>query len=1049
MADPWTIVGSASAILTFVEFAGKCVMTAKNLHQTGRTEDNASIENIMKKMQDLIDRVKLERAGTPTSEAEAGLFAIANQCEDLGRAILKRLHKAIKNEGSLRETIRASVSSVWNEKEVEDLQNQLQRCMTHFNTQMLALMRSETGHKLEQILAIQFSHSKEVDSLHDLITNLSTDQAGALDTLSSLRRLIGDTDSILERINQQRVLDALRVPAMKQRYDQVSDAAQGTFDWLVQSSEIPDHPELAVSLSTWLSDGKGIFHISGKPGSGKSTLMKLIDESEDAASLLDVWAGKEKLVKASVFIWKYGGVIQRTVIGVIRSLLFSILTELPDLLPKVLPKYWEPRRLSPWLPISDLHIAPKDVLQAFEHCIDPNGPAQHAHICLMLDGLDELNDPDELHTSFALRLMKWSNKNPSKLKICVSSREENAFMDNFPPQQRLRLHLITKGDVHQLITTRLNGHPRFRTFPERDRDLFCSQIAARSSGVFLWVKLVLNEIYENLDQQRSFEALETTLNQVPEEFEDFIFKIFSSIRKKDREEAYLLFLLAPEFDFAPALVFSFVEDILALGMDDHQAGYHLMTLEDLEIRHANFAARLRGLSRGLLEITTPGPRGLNPFKEDPHHVLAFGSRLWSVHRSINDWLLYSMPATLVEFRNTIDKEGVFLKCLIRYAQFVPWVDGTSIGYHEVNDNLIKLMLKSPAFATNESVHMVQLGKLEHILQEKYRKHAASTNLWNTRHQYSSSIWNGSLLQYSCEHYFVPFVNWGLRNLAWAQETRTRVQLLNKVCDYSRNGDWSRPREFELCLGVFFELGVDPNSECGEQGTRTSTPWLTFLVNKIKRDIIFFMLRDDYKSFGQNPSPGMRQLLEADADPRIFLVWQTGKQWSGYKVIWDPNYRSNMNTFTRKISQFSHRSKQQQEDMDVSREIEFLRKIRIWPLYEETEDEVTLQMTLRELVQACLPEDAGTLLPLIDRNLARRDSNCHTPVDEGSVIIQPERHHIQGQHQECGNETKAKEKDVTGEIVRNETQVGLFDTWKLAVIFMVLGVCLGILLAKLF
>ncbi|WDK10949.1 hypothetical protein CGRA01v4_02228 [Colletotrichum graminicola] len=586
MADPFTIIRTVSAILTFVEFAGKCVMTAKNLHQCGKTDDNARDENVVTKMQDLIDTVGLERAARPTSKAEDGLSEIIDECEVLGEEILKLLRKATKREGSeksRRETLRATFSVVWNRRK------------------------------------------NQVDSLHHYIKNLlsPTNQEGVLDNLSSLVGLFGSNDSILEQTNRQRILDALRVPEMRQRYDQLSDAAQGTFNWLIQSSKIPDHPELLVPLSTWLSDGKGIFHISGKPGSGKSTLMKLVAESRDAASLLDSWAGEEKFVKASVFIWKYGDAIQRTVNGV------------------VFPKYWEPRQHSPWLPMPDFHIAPKDVLEAFEHCIDPKGPAQHTHICLMLDGLDELNDPHELHTSFVQRLMRWRNDNPDKLKICVSSQEENAFMNKFPPQQRLRLHSITQGDIQQMVTTRLNLHPRFQTF----------SIVEKSSGVFLWVKLVLDEIYEDLYQQRSFETPQATLSQVPEELEDYFSRIFSSIRKTDRKEASCLFLLASEFESMPALVFSFLEDILTLRMDDHQTDDHPMLWEDLELRHASFAARLRGHSRGLLEIVgakRPGQQKENRSLSSLSS-LACESSAMPMHQSIKDWLLYSPPETFKAF----------------------------------------------------------------------------------------------------------------------------------------------------------------------------------------------------------------------------------------------------------------------------------------------------------------------------------------------------------------------------------------------------------------
>ncbi|KAK2020910.1 hypothetical protein LX32DRAFT_646938 [Colletotrichum zoysiae] len=1042
MADPWTIVGSASAILTFVEFAGKCVKTAKNLHQTGKTEDNTRIENIMTEMQGLIDRVKSEKAGTPTSDVDAGLFAIANECEDLGRAILKLLSKASKGEGSLRETIRASVSAVWNEKEVEDLQNQLQRCTTQLNTQMLTLMRSETGHKLEQILAMQSSHSRQVESLRDLTTKLSINQEGALDNLSSLLRLLGATDTILEQINQRRILDALRVPEMKQRYDQVSDAAQGTFDWVMKSSEIPDHPELLVPLSTWLSEGKGIFHISGKPGSGKSTLMELIAESKDTKTLLNLWAGKDKLVKAGVFIWKYGHPIQRTFNGVVRSLLFNILTQLPDLLPKVLRKYWEPHRHSPWLPMPDFHIASKDVRQAFEQCIDSKGSARHTRIFLMLDGLDELNDPDELHTNFVLQLMKWSKSNPKKLKICVASREENAFMNNFPPQQRLRLHLITKQDIEQMVTTRLNGHPHFWAFSESDRDHFCSEIAKQSSGVFLWVKLVLNDVYENLDQRRSLKALKTALKQVPEELEDLFFKMLSSVRKADRKEAYCLFQLSSQFLFAPALVFSFLEDILALSMDDHQTDDHSTEVEDLKIRHDKLEARLRGLSRGLLEITESNSTGFEVLN------LTFESRVRPVHRTFNDWLLNSMPEMFDEFRSSVDKEVIILRCLVRHAKVVQWGKFSREEWEFLASRLIFSMLTSPRSRSKESIHMARLGELGNALHEKYRENGVSFELEaDTKDPYRPNILHDFILYQSFELRFAPFIDWGLRNITWAQETQIRIQLFRWIC--GKPHMYSRPRGYhsrlEWCIGVFIGLGVDPNSQCCLQQKET-TPWVAFLLSMMK----YFT-----NSVHPHIRLAMRKLLEADADPRMFLAWRARKRRSitcKVEVIWDPNYRSHTNA---NDSEFSERHIQQgvpsweleTNEWSILETVKSLEQISDWALVEESEDDVSIQMTLWEFVRVCLPDDADTLLPLIDRNLARRTPNQHTAVEEDTVAVQLERHRVEGQDPGGGKETDAKT-DAADELARNKTQVGVLDSRELVLIFMVLGVCLGVLFAKL-
>ncbi|GKT64317.1 hypothetical protein ColTof3_11656 [Colletotrichum tofieldiae] len=675
--------------------------------------------------------------------------------------------------------------------------------------------------------------------------------------------------------------------------------------------------------------------------------------------------------------------------------------------------YWEPRQYSPWLPTPDLRITPKDALQAFERCIHPSGPAQHVRICLLLDGLDELNDPEELHTNFALRLMKWSKGNPEKLKICVTSREENAFMNNFPAEQRLRLHRVTKGDVCQLVATRLNEHPRFRTFTEKDRDTFCSQITERSLGVFLWVKLVLDEIYENLDQQRPLWALQKALDQVPEELEGFFSKIFSSIRKADQKEAYCMFLLALGFPYAPALVHSFFEDVLALEMGDGHVDDRAMTLEDLEVRHANFSARLRGLNRGLLEITDSKFLYSDRSEEDPYRVFAFGSRVSTVHRSINDWLLHSMPETLKQFQDAFDKEEIFLKCVIRHAQLVPWMKWSSVGWSRLLPSLIDSMSHSPAFHSKESIRMAQLGKLEDTLQDKFSQHGDSyksknINYEGNSHTRESGLNVVSLLYESCESYFVPFVDWGLRNLGWAQDPQARVELLNAVCDFGRYGDWSKPQGFEACLDLFFKFGVDPNSEYGGQWHKNTTPWLTFLFHK--------MDRDSRLGFGRNFSPGMKALLQADADPRVFLVWRAGQEF-GFDVIWDPSYphhtKSSDGGVSKHIIQLTKSNTYDEKSSygkGVLGEIEFFRKIKDWPLHQGIEG--SLQMTLREFVEFGLPEHATTLLPLIDRNLARRDPSRHTMVDEESTTLH------------------------SGP--RTEDWLSHFKTWKLAAVFLILG-----------
>jgi hypothetical protein len=95
--------------------------------------------------------------------------------------------------------------------------------------------------------------------------------------------------------------------------------------------------QVRQSFLTWLRSGDGIYHISGKAGSGKFTLVKFLCQNPRLIRELEQWAGNKKLVFASFFFWASGDKLQRSLEGLYRSLLFEILNQCPELIDKVLP----------------------------------------------------------------------------------------------------------------------------------------------------------------------------------------------------------------------------------------------------------------------------------------------------------------------------------------------------------------------------------------------------------------------------------------------------------------------------------------------------------------------------------------------------------------------------------------------------------------------------------------------------------------------------------------------------------------------------------------
>jgi len=95
------------------------------------------------------------------------------------------------------------------------------------------------------------------------------------------------------------------------------DSAPSTFRWLFDESQelLRQEKDLQISFKDWLRHGSGVFHVSGKPGAGKSTLMKFIAEHEELEHLLQEWAGFRRIISAKFFFWKPGTEDQKSLRG--------------------------------------------------------------------------------------------------------------------------------------------------------------------------------------------------------------------------------------------------------------------------------------------------------------------------------------------------------------------------------------------------------------------------------------------------------------------------------------------------------------------------------------------------------------------------------------------------------------------------------------------------------------------------------------------------------------------------------------------------------------
>lgn len=295
------------------------------------------------------------------------------------------------------------------------------------------------------------------------------------------------------------VLADLAFDGMGSRYETIKPAVAGTCGWIF------DRPEYSEWLNaTSDSSEDGFLWIKGKPGCGKSTLMKEIvsrhGRDQDSATV------------ASFFFNRHGATLQHSTEGMYRSFLYQVLQQasnVPLRWLETLPETMKRKR--PVIRLMDL----------FDETVAFLKPKQRL-VCI-IDGLDEGELPDMRDVVDHLkRLRKWSADQDRQVLICLSSR-------HYPR--------ISRYQHREICLDKLEEHMQDIHLYLRSNLDFCSETAKsrlhaslveKSSGTFTWVVLVISELRRAYDSGERESALFDVLNTMPQGLENLWRDILSS-----------------------------------------------------------------------------------------------------------------------------------------------------------------------------------------------------------------------------------------------------------------------------------------------------------------------------------------------------------------------------------------------------------------------------------------------------------------------------------------------------------------------------------------
>jgi hypothetical protein len=372
--------------------------------------------------------------------------------------------------------------------------------------------------------------------------------------------------------------------------------------------------------------------------------MRYIYANPKTGTLLSSWAGPLPQTTAAFFFWNSGTLLQRSQIGLLRSILYEIFDQNKGLIVNLLPTLWA-RTYTSLVRASidriDKIAWPLETLKQVFHELVTQDKIP-LKICLFIDGVDEY---EGVHRDI-VDLIRGISRS-ANIKVCLSSRPLLPFTSAFKSDPSLCLEELTFEDIRQYATDHLENNERFKSF---DAPELIDEIVKKAEGVFLWVKLVVESLLAGLEDLDNISELRKTLEELPLELAGMYTHILSQIKLKYKKKASEYFQLLRAVNLVDDLISSTEEEPEMLTI----FGLALADNEDFNLAYApetqgwsdakitekceSMVDRLRVRCLGLLEVQKPHHLTRSKSLRPQDSLLQSKRRVQYLHRTLREYL---------------------------------------------------------------------------------------------------------------------------------------------------------------------------------------------------------------------------------------------------------------------------------------------------------------------------------------------------------------------------------------------------------------------------
>ncbi|KAK5218691.1 hypothetical protein LTR72_008630 [Exophiala xenobiotica] len=407
-----------------------------------------------------------------------------------------------------------------------------------------------------------------------------------METLTELEQRKKEEKELARKEQEELIEKQNAFPELGDRERDVGTALADTCEWLFHE---PIFRNWMHAESDGVSQRPNLLWIKGKPGAGKSTLMKAA-----------LHRAKRETNPASInvagffFSSRRNVELERTRLGLLRTLLHQLLQADENLMTNFLEIYTKKNDNigSGWQwHYGELHDFFSHNFKLVE--------SRTKETYVFIDALDECEHEEIQEVAYFFRDLSATNR----FHVCLSSRHfPHITLENC-------LEIVVEEGNSDDIAVFVKKSLAQADFPQHDLE---TQIIKKASGVFLWVSLVVDLLNKTINNGEPEDDILMALNRVPDRLDDLFKKLFTNFATNDEarkrvECARAANLIQWVLLAARPLRLKELHNALAFTSIPPMTSFTEFTSAPGYVRNYRaFQNYIRTYSRGLVEVSTGG-----------------------------------------------------------------------------------------------------------------------------------------------------------------------------------------------------------------------------------------------------------------------------------------------------------------------------------------------------------------------------------------------------------------------------------------------------------